>query len=434
MASEIDKFARKAYETVFGIEPWGDVTKIDASDVPDHDLLTAGFPCQAFSVAGKRLGFEDTRGTLFFEVARIAKHKQPRIILLENVKGLIGHDKGRTLETIVRTLNEIGYVVDFEVLNSKYFGVPQNRERIFIVALREDIVAAEPWNVPKERKDVVAKAKRRLAEIDGVKTFNFDWPKQTEVTTKLRDILESAVDEKYYLNNEKTSKLITKLQANPKVENIPIEGVGRLAGWRNREDRVFAYQSDKKRSTAQEYIYLKDEAIADSVTVGHMPKYFEQIAVPCVNDRGFLKTNIDGISTTVDANYAKGLDNHGQRTHVIISDAELFLKQYDVIQKTYGASTILKHNETGTLQAARVDKVPHVVTKYRIRKLTPRECFRLQGFPDEVHDAIERAGISDSQRYKMAGNAVTVNVVEAIAVRLLPILEHSEKRELVLAY
>src|SRR5699024_4970753 len=108
-ASEIDKFAKQAYTTLHGLEPHGDITKIDAKDVPDHDVIAAGFPCQSFSVAGKRGGFEDARGTLFFEVARIASEKQPKVLLLENVKGLVGHDKGKTLDTIVKTLNEIGY-------------------------------------------------------------------------------------------------------------------------------------------------------------------------------------------------------------------------------------------------------------------------------------------------------------------------------------
>lgn len=110
-----------------------DITKLDARNIPDHDLLCAGFPCQAFSFAGDRRGFEDTRGTLFFEIARIAKHKRPRLLLLENVKGILSHDGGRTVRTILDTLGQLGYWWEYEVLNSKNFGVPQNRERIFIV-------------------------------------------------------------------------------------------------------------------------------------------------------------------------------------------------------------------------------------------------------------------------------------------------------------
>src|SRR5699024_2384349 len=189
----------------------GDITKIDEKDVPEHDLLVGGFPCQAFSVAGKREGFADTRGTLFFDIARIAAEKKPKALLLENVKGLINHDKGNTLDTMIKTLNDIGYIVDFDILNSKYFGVPQNRERIFIVAIREDLFEAEPFSdVALAGQTIVPKGKRRIGEW--AKTFNFDWPEQTEVSTRLRDILESSVDEKYYLDEEKTAKLVAQLE------------------------------------------------------------------------------------------------------------------------------------------------------------------------------------------------------------------------------
>src|SRR5690625_1434641 len=221
-ASEIDKFAAKAYETLYGHKPEGDITQIDAKDVPDHDLLVGGFPCQSFSVAGKRKGFEDTRGTLFFEIARIAKEKQPKALLLENVKGLVNHDKGRTLDIMIETLNEIGYAVDFEVLNSKYFGVPQNRERIFIVAIREDLIEAEPFSEEATKGNtIVPKGKRRIASYSWAKTFNFEWPEQGEVTTRLRGILESNVDEKYYLDEEKTAKLVAQLnEQNDVVEDF----------------------------------------------------------------------------------------------------------------------------------------------------------------------------------------------------------------------
>lgn len=172
LASEIDKFANKAYEVLYGHPTAGDVTKIVAEDVPDHDILVGGFPCQAFSVAGKRLGFDDTRGTLFFEIARIAKTKRPKLLLLENVKGLVSHDKGKTLDTLVQTLNDIGYTIDFNVLNSKYFGVPQNRERIFIVGVLNG--ETSEWNIVGN--DVIAKGKKRIQSLPDIKTFNFDWP------------------------------------------------------------------------------------------------------------------------------------------------------------------------------------------------------------------------------------------------------------------
>lgn len=132
--SEIDKYANQVFKYRFpNIKNYGDVTKINPTELPDFDLLVGGFPCQAFSVAGKRLGFQDTRGTLFFDIARILAHKRPRHLVLENVKGLLSHDNGKTFQTILKVLTDIGYSVEWQVLNAKDFGVPQNRERIFIV-------------------------------------------------------------------------------------------------------------------------------------------------------------------------------------------------------------------------------------------------------------------------------------------------------------
>lgn len=132
--SEIDRYAIAIYKYHYKEHKnYGDATKINPNELPDFDLLVGGFPCQAFSVAGKRLGFEDTRGTLFFDVARILAAKRPKLFILENVKGLLSHDGGRTFKTIITTLTDLGYCVEWQVLNSKNFGVPQNRERVFIV-------------------------------------------------------------------------------------------------------------------------------------------------------------------------------------------------------------------------------------------------------------------------------------------------------------
>ncbi len=136
-SSEIDSNAQKTYYLNYGEVPHGDITKIKEEDIPPHDIILAGFPCQAFSVAGHRKGFEDTRGTLFFDVVRIAKYHQPKMIFLENVKGFVGHDKGNTFKVVKNTLEELGYKVYTKVLNSKDFGVAQNRERIYIIALKE---------------------------------------------------------------------------------------------------------------------------------------------------------------------------------------------------------------------------------------------------------------------------------------------------------
>ena len=137
--SEIDSACQDVYEENFGDKPFGDITKIDPQDLPDFEVLLAGFPCQPFSISGRKLGFEDTRGTLFFNICQIISEKQPEVVVLENVKHLIYHDQKRTFKVIINTLKELGYKVSYQILNAKDFGVPQNRERIFIIASKYKI-------------------------------------------------------------------------------------------------------------------------------------------------------------------------------------------------------------------------------------------------------------------------------------------------------
>lgn len=170
-SSEIDKYACQTYYANFGEVPYGDITKINELDIPSHDILLAGFPCQAFSIAGRRLGFEDTRGTLFFEVARIIKYHKPKVIFLENVKGFVNHDKGNTFRVVKETLEELGYRVFSKVLNAKDFGVPQNRERIYIVGFLD-------------------------------KEVEFEFPKPINKKVKVGDILEDSVEERYTISDK----------------------------------------------------------------------------------------------------------------------------------------------------------------------------------------------------------------------------------------
>lgn len=149
LSSDIDEAAQDTYEANFGERPFGDITKINEKDIPDHDLLLGGFPCQAFSIIGEGKGFADTRGTLFFDIARILKEKRPRAFILENVKQLRGHDHGRTLETILKTLDELDYWVDYRVLNALNYGLPQKRERILIVGFQRGTQGDFKWPKPK---------------------------------------------------------------------------------------------------------------------------------------------------------------------------------------------------------------------------------------------------------------------------------------------
>lgn len=168
-SSDIDKYAQESYEANFGEKPAGDITKINEEDIPDHDILFAGFPCQPFSIIGQMRGLNDTRGTLFFDIARILKEKEPKAFILENVKQLVGHDKGKTLKVIVKSLQELGYQVQYSVLNALDFGLPQKRERVVIVGHKEPNL--------------------------------FAFPSPEKSYKSLTEILENRVEEKYYASD-----------------------------------------------------------------------------------------------------------------------------------------------------------------------------------------------------------------------------------------
>ena len=620
LSSEIDKFANQAYEVLYGEPTAGDITQIDARDVPEHDLLVGGFPCQSYSVAGKRKGLDDARGTLFFEIVRIADEKKPKVLLLENVKGLVGHmseadfdgatrfhlEKGEilweieensrniksnivkrnvenylrmrsleildcqqsrfttllestqisdtekaetflkygltkrlkflktqilqttkrlsdfqieqiqqyvcnvdvlgsnlkklnleesslvevinslgltedmkkgvgllwrniseeksllrksfttstetsptielttfifaltelltieyiikhsslsvsllikalsdltkkkkntftipTLDILISTINDIGYTVDFEVLNSKYFGVPQNRERIFIIAVRDDLVETEPWNI--EGNTVVPKGKRRISAYEGIKTFNFEWPSQDSVTTRLRDILETEVDEKYYLDDEKTAKLVAQLN----------EGAGL-----GRDGELGTLVNEVNISPTIDASYAKGLGPSDvAKNRNRRPMYTEEQGLTfreATNKKYTLKAKKPGERMSRQAvetfNESEQPKEHGD-----------IIQAYNRQHLKDGICPTLTTRPEG-FKTASLPIVESEPPKYRIRKLTPKECLRLQAFPDEAHDALEAAGISNSQRYKMAGNAVTVSVIEAIGERLVRFL------------
>jgi DNA (cytosine-5)-methyltransferase 1 len=169
-ASEWDIHASSVYENNFGLKPHGDITKVDEKQIPSHNILCGGFPCQAFSIAGKQKGFDDTRGTLFFDILRIAKYHNPEILFLENVKNLAKHEDGRTISVILKKLDEIGYNVFYKILNTSNFGLPQNRERVYFVCFRKDL-----------------------------KINKFDFPTPIKQHISLNTLLEEFVQDEYYI-------------------------------------------------------------------------------------------------------------------------------------------------------------------------------------------------------------------------------------------
>ncbi|TEA81196.1 DNA (cytosine-5-)-methyltransferase [Bacillus thuringiensis] len=484
MSSEIDKFANQAYEVLYGHKTVGDITKVMAGDIPDHVQLVAGFPCPTFSVAGGRDGMEykcedcghehlitfeeykngtvcptcggntkpkDERGLLFFEVARVAEARKPKVLLLENVKGLISSANGEVLRIIIKTLNDIGYMVDFNVLNSKYFGVPQNRERIFIVGILNG--ETEPWKI--EGNNVVAKGKRRISTLEGVKTFNFDWPAQDTVTTRLRDILEDEVDERYYLSEEKTAKLVAQLEetevekqadTEPQmVGHVDIKGHDAIKrvysaegvsptlttmGGEHREPKIAVVGNLKPEGCTRQG--QRDDGLigALNATDYKQPRMIAQEVRPVLtpdridkrqNGRRFKENDEPAFTLTAQDRHGVAIREATKQGYAIAEVGDSINVQFPNSKTRRGrvGKGVAQTLETSCNQAT-------LTPTYRIRKLTPKECFRLQGFADSEFDKLVGAGISNSQLYKMAGNAVTVNVIEAIGSRLLKYLAHNE--------
>ncbi len=327
--SEWDKFAQKTYLENYGEMPNGDITQIKASDIPDHDILLGGFPCQAFSQAGLKQGFNDTRGTMFFEIQRILAEKKPKAFLLENVKQLRGHDKGRTLKTIMNILQgqheqdipedipmseearhaleiKLNYWVDMKVLRAADFGAPQNRERVFIIGFDKD----------------------QFPDIDFNKAFS--WPEPPMTPTRVGDILQTEAE----------------LKADQK-------------------------EHGKDRFT-----------ISDKLWEGHKKRKSEH------------KTKGNGFGYSL-------FDNDSKYTSTI-------------------SARYYKDGSEILIDQSHLNKNP--------RKLTPRECARLQGFPENFKVGM----VSQNQIYKQFGNSVCINVIHAVAKQVVQTLiyanQSTEKR------
>lgn len=415
----------------------GDICEANTDELPDFDVFCFTPPCQAFSVAGKRGGFDDTRGTLTFEALRIAQAKKPKILFMENVKGLVNHDKGNTMGTIIHAINEIGYTVDFTVLNSKYFDVAQNRERVYLIAIRDDLITPEPW-VDVKGTTMLPKAKRRYQE-EGAKTFNFDWPEQTEVRTRLRDFLEESVDEKYYLSEDKTAALVKQLEDGLAVKEATKAGFTKEAvgdavniafpNSTTRRGRVgkqmantieasginqgvverVGIEYDRKNGIGKEREIAG--CLSSSDWRGLNRNQTQTAVMECVGNVYSVEA---GLSPTLTTNKGEGVKML-EEVRAVLTPERLEKRQNGRRFKDDG-------EESFTLTSIdRHGVAIGVSPKYRIRKLTPRECLRLQSVPEDVIDALSTQ-FSDSRLYKFAGNGLTTNVIRAIGERLIKYL------------
>jgi len=471
-ACEIDKYARQSFEKLHKPQTfYNDITTRNHKEVEQLDLYVAGFPCQSFSMAGKRKGFEETRGTLFFNVAEFIKENQPKTFILENVKGLLNHDKGKTFQTIVDILSNgggtqngqisldifedgLGYNIYWKVLNTKNYGIPQNRERIFIVGFKD------------------------------FRDFNF--PKEIPLESKLGDMLQDNPDSKYYLSDKVVKRIEDNLKEKDKEnKNYQIRthylggrkgdnkkgGTGHLCKTDEtsycldtgnsqaievlKEVRTEEAKNKRKETGTNDFRDKKIEwrrqdysnTITTSLTNDHFIKQSQAIEIKRLPDlkikvskrandtpkeiNQYLKDNkkrtIKEISLYLDL--PKTQVEHYFRTdkYRAIPSPEVWIKlkellnlnsKYDKqvteINQTIGTyeSANRLYDTDGISPTLQTQEQGYYKTKNKIRRLTPLECWRLQGFKDK--DFFSVTDVSDTQLYKQAGNSITVNVLMEI--------------------
>ena len=422
--SEVDKYAKQSYTSIYETSEeldLGDITKVSNEQWQDlkgkANIIVGGSPCQSFSLAGKRRGFEDTRGTLFFHYVNAIKEVQPEFFIFENVKGMISHDKGETIKTVLSSFNEIGYDIDFDVFNSKYYGVPQNRERIYIVGKRKDL------GINESRESV--KGKKKLDQLKNWAIENINYVKllpennNENVEKRLVDVLEDKVDEKYYLSEEKTKKLTLNLDlTESKKSDIAIKQVGNIV------DNKETFGGNPQRGRV-----YNSEGLSPALNCMRGGGLEPKIAVREATKQGYA---IAEQGDSVNVTYPDSKTRRGRVGKQVAQTLQAGEVNQGVIinplkDKTYKSwrseQNVFDSNGITRSLKASLGGTPEIINKkynqLRIRKLTPLECWRLQGFKDEQFYKAKDNGVSNSQLYKQAGNAVTVNVVDAITKELI---------------
>ena len=425
--SEIDKYASKSYSVVHDepeIKNYWDITKINEKELPDFDLMTWGFPCQDISIAGKQAGIhEGTRSGLYYDGLRILKEKKPKYSLIENVKALTSKKFKDAFESILNDLDQAGYNNYWQVLDAKDYGIPQHRERVFIVSIRKDI------------------------------DQEFKFPEKEELKLKLKDLLEEEVEEKYYLSDRMIKTFSDMTNRNGYIR-------GKCFKPHNLDDDRVANTIKTTAGSRPEDNFVKrkyDEFIDEN---GYMPEIFNPYNKSEIKDIAKTITGECGSTTSSAAHliketikmpeatkkgYAEASDGDGvyinrphQKRGVVQKDKIQTIKttpdvgvvvekkiKYEepleregwhhmnkIVLNPEGISTTINAQSNNSLQKI---KEPSL----RIRKLTPLECWRLMGFDDGDFYKAKSVGISNTQLYKQAGNSIVVNVLERIFNNLL---------------
>ena len=457
--SEIDKYAIKSYCAVHNVSEdknYGDISKIDENKLPDFDVMTWGFPCQDISIAGKLRGIKEgeTRSGLYYEGYRILKAKRPKISIIENVKNLTSKRFKNEFESILKDISDLGYNNYWQVLNAKDYGIPQNRERVFIISIRKDI----------DNK-------------------MFEFPEKQTLQLKLKDILEEVVDDKYYLTEKGIGRLIKKNNklirnnSNPDISSCIIAGYHKMDGKNNqyiseenKPKRIGGiYDTEERKRQAgsiydpnsisptlttmfpggdkQPFILVNEgtkkgssEAKAgDSINIsypnnmkkrGRVGKEISQTILTSPNMAVVENTNkpiclnVNKKVSTQDRIY----DSNGIATTVTASEFRPRIAERKMFN-SYNNREIKDIAPTQTTNcgcsssSAAVLISEDLQTYLKIRKLTPLECWRLMGFDDTDFYNAKSAGISDTQLYRQAGNSIVVNVIQCILLKLLKVIK-----------
>ena len=385
---EIDKYADASYRAIHDIgkeeKYYPDAREIDPGDLPPFDLLCGGFPCQAFSNAGKRKGFDDARGTLFFEIARLAKARRPAYLLLENVPGLLTHDQGRTFAVILSALDELGYHVEWSVLNSANFHVPQSRKRVFLICYLDPRCAGKI--LPVFGDD----AKALIQLIGGPQGSRVYDPEGVACTQTSGAGGMGGKTGLYLVGFNRKEGIVSGRDTAVALNASDFRGINR----NQTQNAVFVdlsvgqpERTDTARCLTARY--------AQATLSNHRAERSGVLLIKEATKRGYKEASP---GDTVDLGYAGSNTRRGRVGHDIAHTLE-----------TSSIQGIVEHGG-------------------RIRRLMPRECLRLQGFEEDQIDRL-LAITSDAQAYKQAGNSVTVNVIEAIGRRIRAVDEQLRKED-----
>ena len=412
-AVEIDKYAVQSFNAVHGtnFEPQ-DITQWDKD--AQCDLIMHGSPCQDFSVAGKGAGGDKgsgTRSSLMYETLRIVEKLKPKYVIWENVKNLISKKHRHNFDAYLSRMAELGYTNYYQVLNAKDYGVPQNRERVFTVSILKEKIIYDDYNSRVRRdQDTIGTLTSNCgasAIRNGWKVItsgcDYQFPKAVELDKRLKDVLEHKVDEKYYLSEDRL-KVISVWEQRQKDN-----GRGFRFEVKSGEDIGRAVTTSGDRPCSTNYVSEGGVAIMDDIYKNRPPRFYDKAptlrahhakdlkVVPIEETEPHLK-----IKNATKKGYIEAYDGDGIDVSYPSSKTKRGRVQHDISQTIPSAAPVIGVND-----------------KMRIRRLTPKECWRLMGFDDEDFDKAKASGVSDSQLYKQAGNSIVVNVLEGVLRNLL---------------